>query len=418
MDPYSQGWLRNFYEKIDVGSLEKQPFNLPGYEQTLYQMIQPSGIMYGHPVKEIGPSELLSDHLDPVGRMKLIFAESLIRTGNLRLEAGNLPVNKNQVVDYLVPEISDYYLSLYPEIYRGKSSSYLQNPYYLAETLISKRVAVNTSLVKNYLANLFHNSLLFLDVFYFGEWVKGLGAVSSKKLRDEKAYIRLAILGVMALAANADKILQKEEKALFEFYLKSAGLNRELEKEARLLLNNFGKLDEVEIPQIEHWVLRKYLLEMAILVTLADREINESEHQFIGELGSKLSFSEDEVSASLLAVEGFVINNWSAMHYLVGRHDLERISSRFMVRLKGFVIKNKEYVIQEIRESKELFHLLGKSRTNTLTDIEKKIVNQQLVDILKTIPAFIIIALPLTFITLPTLLAILPKSAFPSSFQE
>jgi hypothetical protein len=131
-----------------------------------------------------------------------------------------------------------------------------------------------------------------------------------------------------------------------------------------------------------------------------------------------LSFSEDEVSASLLAVEGFVINNWSAMHYLVGRHDLERISSRFMVRLKGFVIKNKEYVIQEIRESKELFHLLGKSRTNTLTDIEKKIVNQQLVDIFKTIPAFIIIALPLTFITLPTLLAILPKSAFPSSFQE
>jgi hypothetical protein len=39
-------------------------------------------------------------------------------------------------------------------------------------------------------------------------------------------------------------------------------------------------------------------------------------------------------------------------------------------------------------------------------------------DILKTIPAFVIIALPFTFITLPTLLALLPKSAFPSSFQE
>jgi hypothetical protein len=86
--------------------------------------------------------------------------------------------------------------------------------------------------------------------------------------------------------------------------------------------------------------------------------------------------------------------------------------------LKGFVNKNTDYVVQEVRESKQLFYLLGKSRTKKLTKEEQKLVNEQLIDIFKTIPAFVIIALPFTFITLPTLLSLLPNKAFPSSFQE
>jgi hypothetical protein len=222
----------------------------------------------------------------------------------------------------------------------------------------------------------------------------------------------------MAMTANADNKLQREERALFEFYLESAGLNPEMQKEARGLLNNFGRLSEVEIPSIESWLIRKYLLEMAMLVALADREINSAEQEFIEELGFKLKFSKTEVSESLLAVESFVLTNWSAMHYLLGKHNFEIIGNRFVTRLRGFINKNKDYIVQEIQESRELFYLLGKSRTESLTDIEKRIVNEQLIDIIKTIPAFVIIALPFTFITLPTLLALLPKSAFPSSFRE
>jgi hypothetical protein len=174
----------------------------------------------------------------------------------------------------------------------------------------------------------------------------------------------------------------------------------------------------MDIPHIDSWLIRKYLLEVAVLVTLADREINEKEQEFLFELGDRLRFSTDEVSKSMLAVESFVLDNWDAMHYLLGKSSLEVIGQRFVVRLKHYLDKNKHYVVQEIKESKELFFLLGKSRTEGLTELEKRIVNEQLIDILKTIPAFVIIALPFTFITLPTLLALLPKSAFPSSFQE
>ncbi|MDH3711462.1 MAG: LETM1 domain-containing protein, partial [Cyclobacteriaceae bacterium] len=142
------------------------------------------------------------------------------------------------------------------------------------------------------------------------------------------------------------------------------------------------------------------------------------EHLLVQILGKKLQFTDEDISSSLLAVESFVLDNWQGMHYLLGKHNMERVSNRFVWRLKSFINKNKDYVVQEIRESKELVALLGKSRKNALTETEKQVVSEQLMDILKTIPTFVIIALPFTFITLPIMLSLLPKSAFPSAFQE
>ena len=82
------------------------------------------------------------------------------------------------------------------------------------------------------------------------------------------------------------------------------------------------------------------------------------------------------------------------------------------------VNKNKNAIVQEIKESKELMMLLHKMTKENLTQNEKAKVQQQLIDILKTLPTFVIIALPGSFITLPLLLKLLPKSAFPSAFSE
>jgi len=419
MDPHAKGWLRKYCELID--SMENSGPGLihPSHsERDLYRLLQSSGIMYGHPVREATNSGLKINHLDPVGRMKLIFAESLIYAGSCHLEESQTSIAHDGITEQLIPEISDYFLNLYPNLYQGKITSYLKDSYYLAENLIDKRVTIQTSLVKNYLANLFHNSLLFLDVIFFGEWVGSLGSSSPKRIRKEKEQMRLTILGIMALAAQADDKLQKEERALFEFFLQSANLTPDMEKKARSVLSNIKGLSTVDVPQVDSWILRKYLLEMAILVTLADKKMNEKEQSFVNEIGYKLKLSPNEISESQLAVESFVLENWSAMHYLLGKGDVERVGNRFLVRFKGFINNNKDYVVQEIRESKELFHLLGKSRTNDLTLSEKKIVNEQLIDILKTIPTFVLIALPFTFITLPVLLSLLPKSAFPSAFHE
>jgi len=72
---------------------------------------------------------------------------------------------------------------------------------------------------------------------------------------------------------------------------------------------------------------------------------------------------------------------------------------------------------QEIDENKELIQLLGVSQKRPLSLEEKNTVRNQLIDILKIIPTFIILILPGAFLTVPILIKILPKEVFPSSFD-
>ena len=416
MNPNVQGWLRLYCEQRTAGSLPEPLAELTESEEIIYGLLQPTGLMYGHPVQHPLTGEFQLSTQDTVDKMKVIFAESLLHVGSLHLHLEHQ--QQQEVTDHLVLEINDYLLNIYPHLYQGKLSSAFQDPYYLAETLIAKRLTVKTSLLKNYLANLFHNSLLFLDVYYFGRWIKGMGSSSNRRIREEKEAMRLAILEIMALAAYADQDIKKEERSLFEFFLHSADLSPEKQTLARELLESPMDVEHIHLPPIDSWILRKYLLEMAILVSWADKDMSDSEHLLVQILGKKLQFTDEDISSSLLAVESFVLDNWQGMHYLLGKHNMERVSNRFVWRLKSFINKNKDYVVQEIRESKELVALLGKSRKNALTETEKQVVSEQLMDILKTIPTFVIIALPFTFITLPIMLSLLPKSAFPSAFQE
>ncbi|MEM8901937.1 MAG: hypothetical protein AAGC85_27770 [Bacteroidota bacterium] len=63
--------------------------------------------------------------------------------------------------------------------------------------------------------------------------------------------------------------------------------------------------------------------------------------------------------------------------------------------------------------------LLAKSAKTELTPFEKEKVRAQLIDILKTIPAFALFMMPGGFLTLPILFRILPKQLlFPSSFID
>lgn len=82
------------------------------------------------------------------------------------------------------------------------------------------------------------------------------------------------------------------------------------------------------------------------------------------------------------------------------------------------VLHNKICLKQELIKTKELCCLLYKSTKQVLTDIERIKIRNQGVDVLKAIPVLIIIALPFTFITLPTMIYLLPRNAFPSSFHQ
>ncbi len=85
--------------------------------------------------------------------------------------------------------------------------------------------------------------------------------------------------------------------------------------------------------------------------------------------------------------------------------------------LTVLINKNKQLLIQELNESKELIRLLSKSTHHKLNDEEKLKVKNQLFDILKGIPAFAVFMLPGGALLLPLLIKLIP-SLLPSAFRE
>ena len=81
------------------------------------------------------------------------------------------------------------------------------------------------------------------------------------------------------------------------------------------------------------------------------------------------------------------------------------------------IIRNKDRLTKEIKESGELMQLLAKSTRKDLSKEEKKKVKKQLLDICKTVPSLTIFLLPGGGLLLPILIKFIPQ-LLPSAFNE
>ena len=126
----------------------------------------------------------------------------------------------------------------------------------------------------------------------------------------------------------------------------------------------------------------------------------------------KLDLNEDDLENSMLAIEGFVIEHWDELGQLQNKQDLEQVSQKFIERISKVIYKNKSRIAHEISMNGKLKKLLEKSRHKDLDIEEQDSLREELLSILKTIPTFVIVSLPDSFLSLPVLLKILPQSVF------
>jgi hypothetical protein len=94
------------------------------------------------------------------------------------------------------------------------------------------------------------------------------------------------------------------------------------------------------------------------------------------------------------------------------------VRDRIQERATTAVRRNLDNLVNEIKETHELYTLLMKGAKQPLSTEEKKKVRDQLTDIIKTIPALAVFALPGGGIILPVLIRLLPFNVLPSSFED
>ncbi len=411
VNPSNSGWLADYleYRKAIYQSFLEDTAKDSHPEHSMYRILQPSGIMYGHPLHKTNVPDTT-----PLNKLKLLMAESLI-SGSLiyHHQEINSEDDFSDVIMRTVTKIGEFYNKIYPELsvsnrtFLGKRKSPLE----IAEKILEKRVRKSGSEKQNYWIQFFDNIILFLDIYFFGQWMHTSSeTMIAEFFKQEKEELRFSIIKVMSAAAHANKTIEEEEQALFDFFLKSSHLSARQKEEAKRDFANGVGLTDIYLPNQNSWLLKKFFLELAILTVWVDRKLEESEMVFLKAFTKKLGFFEDDLENSLLAVEGFILENWEQLNHLRKGHDLHDIGEEYLKRVKTTTDKNAFRINDELQKNSALKKLLLKSKTEKLSKAEEQELHEGLLQVLKAVPTFVIIGLPVSYLTLPMLLKLLPTN--------
>ncbi|MDZ7646967.1 MAG: hypothetical protein U5K54_07175 [Cytophagales bacterium] len=133
---------------------------------------------------------------------------------------------------------------------------------------------------------------------------------------------------------------------LLSFFLQSTDLPMDKKREAKKIFDEGISLAEINLPTNNSWILKKYFLEIAILTIWADKRVEDSELGFLKELCVHLGFSEDDLDNSMLALEGFVLENWDNLNYLQNKQTYNQVSEQFVERMAKITGANQEQIVE------------------------------------------------------------------------
>ncbi len=417
LNPGRKGWLKEYLEFRQEMFLSffKDTAQDRHPEESLYRLLQPNGLLYGHPVL-LGDVPNEEFELSNLNKMKILMAESLIN-GSLILhhQEVNSEDDFSEVIMKTVHNIGDFYNKVYPELSVSSRTLFgrKKSPLEIAEKILEKRILLNDS-KGDFWLNFFNNSLLFLDIYFFGQWMHAnIDKNVAVFFKTEKETLRFSVVKVLAAAAHANKMIEEEEQGLFDYFLDSSHLNSTQKEEARVIFNNGVQVTDIDLPTHNSWILKKYFLELAILTVWADRKLEDSEYSFLQKFNATLGFYEEDLENSLLAVEGFVLEHWEYLEVLRSEHDYSEVSQEYVERIRKMAERNAMRIAAEMQGKSELNSLLEKAKADNLSDKEASQLKDDLIEVLRKVPTFVIIGLPTTFLTLPMLLKILPSNILP-----
>jgi hypothetical protein len=416
MNPGEKGWLKEYldFRKDLLNDLALESKRASHPEHSLYRVIQPTGLMYGQPMGTYTIPE--SESWDEKDRMKILLAESLISSSLLfHNKSIKNPDELSSVIIKTLENISNFYNNIFPELATPTKTLFgrKKSPLELAERILDKRIEYTSEFDTNFWVQFFHNSLLFLDIFIFGQWIHtNADRIVSDFFKYEREELRFSVVKIIACAAHANSKIEYEERRLLEFFLQSTDLPQDKKREAKKIFDEGIAIEEINLPTNNSWILKKYFLEIAILTIWADKRVEETELKFLQQLSVYLGFNEEDLENSMLAIEGFVLEHWDKLNYLQNKQDYNQVSEQFIERMARITGTHKNRLLKEVQESKELMELLRRARAHALAEEEKLRMQELLIMVLKTIPTFVIISLPQRFLTLPILLKILPANFF------
>jgi hypothetical protein len=391
MNPSSAGWIEKF------GALARE--NKASYDsfEKLYHDLKSNGFVYGISIGV--PSFAVAEHpFSDDERAKINLLNGLYFTFQLKAKDAPFAHFLERIFEFYSALELDH-VSFIGKLFAGKKTSSK------LEKLIASRIYLEDTLLGKTFNSFITNSLLFVDVLLFKEYL------------EDASHIKLRAGNLEYLAINiAYHALNSKQK------------NKSDEKLAHLLEASLTYMERGTQQQFDgsyrdmllqhpYPFQKQYLLDIACLTVWEDKSLDYTESEFVFGIGKDMGFQEATIGSALRDVTLFFAENAEKAPFLKEDNLAIQFYDGMGKVVNKLILRNSKRLQKELAESAELVALLSKSTVRDLSREEKKKVQNQLLDIFKSIPSLAIFMLPGGAILLPLFIKLIPK-LLPSSFDE
>ncbi|WP_396188171.1 LETM1-related biofilm-associated protein [Flavobacterium sp.] len=391
INPSAPGWIEKFSNEYAAAIVRYET------DFSFYTACQRTGLFYGFVVDYHLHRAIDASHWDEEEKAKVVFFTTLFALYQLR--------KPNHEIASFLADV----LAFYSSISRAKFS-FIQHflpessPAQELETLIADRIQTNTNVIAKNFTHLVTNAMLFVDVLAFEHYLVS-GTIDLKFFKEVEQKCMSIISLSLQIKTNKtpyDDLLIK----LFENSLRYTKFSDEVD--AHFL----AQLQQESI----HVLQRLYLLDVAQMALWSDGEKQAVEQEYVANLIVILNLDKI-VQNTGFEIDVFVEKHRINIPYLNEKHPVKHFYSNAQETIAKLIIRNKNRLLKELSESKELVVLLRKSTLSELSYEEKKKVKKQLLDICKSVPSLTIFLLPGGGLLLPLLIKFIPQ-LLPSAFNE
>lgn len=393
INPSANGWIDKFFLKQKYLLL---PIGV--YPNIFYKKVRETGFIYGHIISfdTLVPIETkgwLQNEISKVALLNTLYGIYGLTTHE------NNPENFVSKALAFYNEMNPQGFNLFKKVLPNGS------PSLNLEKIIDNRVQTNIDIISKNFSHIVTNALLFIDVLAFRQYLIH-GAIPEKYLKK----IEETIVSIVSLALKTKSNKSKYDDLLIKLFEASV-------RYSKFSKVNIQNLEELKLDYFSYELEKKYLIDMAGMALWSDGIIEKNEAYFLHKLAELMTVPDDFVTESIEKTNEFITKHKKEIPYFNYSNPVKHFYDQTTQIVVTLITRNKNRLIKEIIQSKELMLLLAFSTRRDLNEKEKKKVKKQLLDICKTIPSLTIFMLPGGSLLLPILIKFIP-TLLPSAFNE
>ena len=397
INPSANGWIDKFFSKQKTFLFSDEE-NL----NTFYKKVRETGFIYGHIVSydragAIDTESWVGNEVSKVALLNTLFSIYVLSSNDAKTE--NFIAKALAFYNEMNPEGFNLLKKVLPE----------SSPSLNLEKIIDSRVQTNIDIISKNFSHILTNALLFIDILAFHQYLIQ-GAIPEKYLKK----IEEAIINIVSLALKTKSNKSKYDDLLIRLFESSVRYTKF--SKVNIQSQNFG-MEELELDYFTNELEKKYLIDVAGMALWSDGVIEKNEAYFLHKLAELTTVSDDFVTESIATTNEFITNYKDEIPYFNYSNPVKHFYDQTTQTVTKLITRNKNRLVKEIIQSKELMLLLAISTRRDLDEKEKKKVKKQLLDICKTVPSLTIFLLPGGSLLLPILIKFIPR-LLPSAFNE